>query len=352
MSSKCNRCNQTKPIDLFKSKSNRLLKRCKTCRDQIAEYGRVYRMNALSVEIPAEMVGKSKRCKTCTNTRPNDLFLSSTGRMLSTCRLCLDRTAMYRQKSVNRHVEVGNRVCIKCTHELPEDKFDAQTKSCRDCSKYTNSHSVLIHQKQRLDIERIKIEMGGRCMDCNERDPRLLQFDHRDPSDKVANVTNLFGQRLVTEAAKCDLVCLRCHRVRTCSDYDESRSRRKPFIVDRIRLLNSEKRRRGCEKCGQKVTAEWPVFAFDFDHIDRETKRCVVSGLVGGAEDKLLEEMAKCRVLCWHCHKRVTDLQIGNYILDPLLVESAEVRADSNRDEPNPKRVRVDIQQVSIESTL
>lgn len=58
-------------------------------------------------------------------------------------------------------------------------------------------------------------------MDCKQSFPYyVMDFDHRDPSKKEANVGSLRRdgaslEALKTEIAKCDIVCANCHRVRT-----------------------------------------------------------------------------------------------------------------------------------------
>lgn len=58
------------------------------------------------------------------------------------------------------------------------------------------------------------------CLDCGVSYPYyVMDFDHRDPQTKVANVSTLVikgnRQMLLEEIAKCDVVCANCHRVRT-----------------------------------------------------------------------------------------------------------------------------------------
>lgn len=59
------------------------------------------------------------------------------------------------------------------------------------------------------------------CMDCGVRyPPYVMDFDHRDPLDKVASVSSLMTKGwavVLAEIAKCDLVCSNCHRIRTHS---------------------------------------------------------------------------------------------------------------------------------------
>ncbi|SRR6266566_4330040 len=54
---------------------------------------------------------------------------------------------------------------------------------------------------------------SGACIDCGST--KNLEYDHRDPSTKLANVSSLLTKslaRLKAEVDKCDLRCLLCHR--------------------------------------------------------------------------------------------------------------------------------------------
>ena len=57
------------------------------------------------------------------------------------------------------------------------------------------------------------------CMDCgNIFPPYCMDFHHRDPKAKRAEMAKLVrynNTALLEEAAKCDLVCSNCHRIRT-----------------------------------------------------------------------------------------------------------------------------------------
>lgn len=56
-------------------------------------------------------------------------------------------------------------------------------------------------------------------MDCGVKyPPYVMDFDHRDPSEKLLNVSKVgrYGiQSLLDEIEKCDVVCSNCHRERT-----------------------------------------------------------------------------------------------------------------------------------------
>ena len=82
-------------------------------------------------------------------------------------------------------------------------------------------------QKKKLALVR-RYKAAHGCQDCGERDPLVLDLDHRDPATKHArlkreryrgtgggNWSRLSFDALAAELAKCDVVCANCHRRRT-----------------------------------------------------------------------------------------------------------------------------------------
>lgn len=63
------------------------------------------------------------------------------------------------------------------------------------------------------------IKASTPCMDCHQSfSPYVMDFDHRDPSQKEYMPSQLPRHSwaiLRAEIAKCDIVCANCHRVRT-----------------------------------------------------------------------------------------------------------------------------------------
>jgi len=61
-------------------------------------------------------------------------------------------------------------------------------------------------------------------MDCGKiYPPYVMDFDHRDPSEKVLNLSKVYAfgkEKLLAEVKKCDIVCSNCHRIRTFSRKD------------------------------------------------------------------------------------------------------------------------------------
>lgn len=58
------------------------------------------------------------------------------------------------------------------------------------------------------------------CIDCGERDPVVLEFDHRDQKKKFKIVAKMLSghyswQSVKREIEKCDIRCANCHRRKT-----------------------------------------------------------------------------------------------------------------------------------------
>lgn len=60
------------------------------------------------------------------------------------------------------------------------------------------------------------------CVDCLESDPIVLEFDHREGTEKVFNIADATSgrvslDRIKEEVEKCDVRCANCHRRMTYS---------------------------------------------------------------------------------------------------------------------------------------
>jgi len=58
------------------------------------------------------------------------------------------------------------------------------------------------------------------CIDCGEKDPIVLDFDHKDPKSKFKSVSKLLSghwswKSVEAEISKCEIRCANCHRRKT-----------------------------------------------------------------------------------------------------------------------------------------
>jgi hypothetical protein len=130
------------------------------------------------------------------------------------------------------------RRCGRCHLFKPLDQFAWRRKArgqldnyCRPCrSDYHHEHYVAnraayienaLQRKRALGEERTRYLIdyfaANPCVDCGERDPVVLEFDHLgDKSFTIgAGLRYRNWQSLLDEIAKCDVVCANCHRRRT-----------------------------------------------------------------------------------------------------------------------------------------
>lgn len=77
-----------------------------------------------------------------------------------------------------------------------------------------------VPESVRRNLRVIQEAKSAPCTDCSERFPyECMDFDHiTERGSKLFNLSNLGGRRLASvlaEIAKCDVVCVNCHRTRT-----------------------------------------------------------------------------------------------------------------------------------------
>ena len=132
------------------------------------------------------------------------------------------------------------RTCWKCKREKPINQFYRHWKTdepgephwehiCKKCQKtrrraYYASRKSDYRQRMRMCESRKRKEnrlkifehlLAHPCIDCGESDIIILEFDHRDGTQKVDNVSSMpkhYGwEKILAEIQKCDVRCVKCH---------------------------------------------------------------------------------------------------------------------------------------------
>jgi hypothetical protein len=187
--------------------------------------------------------------------------------------------------------------------------------------------NVGYYQRNRsLELARVRIRQHGTveflrelrsrpCADCGNRfAPHQMDFDHRDGATKRFRLTSGAAMLtppavLIEEAAKCDVVCANCHRLRTQRRHAarpaptgeplRALARKRESWRAQARLLD-HLRDRPCADCG----GCFAPCAMDFDHRDPRSKRAAVTRMIGRAgTPRILDEVAKCDIVCANCHR-------------------------------------------------
>jgi hypothetical protein len=134
--------------------------------------------------------------------------------------------------------------CYMCGETKPEVDFafadmakGTRQRHCRKCqAAYRRAHYLANREEYiRREVVRIahyRVEnralliaylLAHPCVDCGRANPVMLDFDHRDPSTKKGNVTELAMRKpwrlVLEEIAKCDVRCANCHLRRTARQF-------------------------------------------------------------------------------------------------------------------------------------
>ena len=154
------------------------------------------------------------------------------------------------------------KICTKCKILKPLSEYslskrakrDGRQSSCKECcraymkkrylenrdhvlslarknnKKYRNKPSTKI---KRRESHRKRLSKGLKrqvdflkanpCVDCGFDDHRALEFDHRDPSTKKHNVSDMrvFSDKsFFKEAEKCEIRCANCHKIKTALQFN------------------------------------------------------------------------------------------------------------------------------------
>src|SRR5690606_17652162 len=128
----------------------------------------------------------------------------------------------------------------------------------------------------------------------------VMDFDHRDPSTKVADISHMVKTyvpwpKVLEEIAKCDLVCVRCHRLRTYQgDFNYHTHR----WVGARAALDATKEENPCFDC----EGFFKACQMDFDHISGVKEASITDLLNQNRFDEIASEIAKCQLVCANCH--------------------------------------------------
>lgn len=104
--------------------------------------------------------------------------------------------------------------CRLCGKEFETIKYGEKRIYCFECSPHgiSNPISILRQRAKEIGAERL----GGKCKRCGNSKLYLLDFHHRNPSEKEGELSDFSRdyniETFLTELEKCDLLCANCHR--------------------------------------------------------------------------------------------------------------------------------------------
>lgn len=218
-------------------------------------------------------------CQQCGLEFPAKLLVDGKLRSLYRRKFCPDCSPFGAHNTSKRPIGAGN--------DAEADRIKRRADSW-----YRYQRKRRLERKRRLVEER-----GGRCEDCGYNlSVAALEFHHRDPATKEFTLGTFNGSwdRLVAEAAKCDLLCANCHRRRHNYQGSAIAQAKKARA---IALMGA-----ACAGCSSVV----PDSLFEFHHWDPREKDFGISrdGFARRWE-AIAAELLKCVMLCANCHREL-----------------------------------------------
>ena len=258
------------------------------------------------------------------------------------CKLCNKELWEKRNKKKDKIEKRKKKIVEEIIEYLDMDEIikDKQTQKKYECKIYGKTFNISQSEYRRFyNITQIKIENGGKCIDCNNNDIRLLEFDHIH-GDKLFNIAGCCindYEKLKKEALKCMLRCRICHRIKTSNNTKLRNNKhldafwfKERYSLDEIienfgtcnnkeikRYIINEYKKSGCKECGCKKYINSYPEVYECNHLcNKESKVCHLSIMKDDSKYNVLDahnELLKCEVLCGNCHKLYT-LQQNNSI--------------------------------------
>ncbi len=139
------------------------------------------------------------------------------------CSFCRECNKAYNRSRYKRagDKDFVSKPCVKCQ---TGSTYISCSSYCKDCalkvnkSRYSKNKSDP-NSTYNLFYRLINELKSVPCADCGSKHhPYVMDFDHLPQFEKKFNVSSKFDRPLEevkAEAAKCDVVCSNCHRMRT-----------------------------------------------------------------------------------------------------------------------------------------
>jgi hypothetical protein len=212
-------------------------------------------------------------------------------------------------KQCNIHIDTYTKLCRgnKCNNYFISNEFNF----CENCRDRNNKSKM----KSRYNIYDLKIKLGGECKNCKCKELFKLEFAHINPKFKTKQITKIHPDKLENKLENIQLLCNLCNRIKS---FNEQTIKRNKSCKDDKHLVVQQIKRQidGCQICNWTHQNDNILsYCLDFEHIYGE-KYKQISNLYLYKKENILDEIEKCRLICYSCHQMFTCFQRGGKMLD------------------------------------
>lgn len=108
-------------------------------------------------------------------------------------------------------------ICRQCRCAYNAAYYRRNSEKYKRCRQQNQPR----YRKQRRELLKDYL-LGKQCVDCGERDPMVLEFDHVrgvKQGDIGTMLSHYCWSRILEELEKCEIRCANCHRRKTARDF-------------------------------------------------------------------------------------------------------------------------------------
>jgi uncharacterized lipoprotein YddW (UPF0748 family) len=102
---------------------------------------------------------------------------------------------------------------------MPTSSREKQLKYNKDSYYRNQAKRIELVRSRKLEIIAwfIALRTALKCSRCDENHPACLEFHHRNPEEKVTEVSTMVytgsgKEKILKEINKCDVLCANCHK--------------------------------------------------------------------------------------------------------------------------------------------
>ncbi len=129
------------------------------------------------------------------------------------CTRCEENLSIDNFPIMNKKTGKISSMCLECKREYDREYWENNKETKSEIKNENAKNNRKSKRKYIVDLLK-----KSKCVDCNNSDWRVLEFDHKDRETKSFNIADSVQysiEKIQKEIDKCDIVCANCHNIRT-----------------------------------------------------------------------------------------------------------------------------------------